>query len=298
MDLAHRIRIGLAAAIAICAAASIGLAANVTAGAPAAQLQPDLRTLAPAYEPSLQLQKTGSGKTILRLSNRIANAGKGPLELFATDPPSGVCESSGQFPDGADLDANQRIFEDSNGNQQYDPEGSAQPDGVAEEPRVGCFEFHPKHNHWHFQDFSQYSLTDIHTQELLAGPSRKIGFCVVDGDRPYPGLPGSPDLGVYPEGSNGCGFGDPDGGPGRMGLSVGYADTYSYDLPGQRLDLTGVKKGIYCLVSTANPEHAVDDPSQIIESDLSNNSRRHRIKVEARTGKTCTGLTASAVRIG
>ena len=64
-----------------------------------------------------------------------------------------------------------------------------------------------------------------------------------------------------------------------MGLSVGYADTYSYDLPGQRLNVTGIKKGIYCLVSTANPDHGVGDINQIEESDTANNARRERVKI-------------------
>ena len=103
---------------------------------------------------------------------------------------------------------------------------------------------------------------------------------MLDGDQPYPAAPRLPEFGVYPAESNGCGFGDDEAGPEGMGLSVGYADTYSYDLPGQRIDITGVKKGIYCLVSTANPDHGAEDLNQIEESNDANNARRQRVKIK------------------
>ena len=48
-----------------------------------------------------------------------------------------------------------------------------------------------------------------------------------------------------------------------MGLSVGWADLYHYFTPGQRLNITGVTRGTYCLVSVVNPPNG---PSQIQSS--------------------------------
>ena len=279
MDLAHRIRFTFAAAIAIVGVCAIALADGVTAG-DGGELLPDLETLPPLESTWLALDQPKTGKSVLRLSNRIGNDGEGPLELRA-ETATNPCDP-GEHEDWPDMDAVQRVYIDgSPGDGVFDPT----EDLSANEYRVGCFEYHPQHDHWHFQDFAQYSLTDVQTGEMLAGPSKKIGFCIVDGDRAFPQLPGSPPGGVYPNGESGCGFGDPDGGPGTMGLSVGYADTYNSFLPGQRLNVTGVKRGVYCLVSQANPKHPDTDPSQLLESDAENNDRRVRIHLNPAAGK-------------
>lgn len=296
MDVAHRLRITLASVIALAAAGSIALAGTVEAGAPAEPLVPDLRTVA-AGGFGLMLKQKGSGQVVLRISNKVANQGDGPLELYATDAtasggPGGSTDCTvGEYPEpvGADRDANQVIFEDTDDDGKYDPDDSdpdAEPpvvdddvDQVSEEPKVGCFEYHEAHGHWHFQDFAQFRLDDVATGDTVAGPSRKIGFCILDGERRYPGLPGSPQSGVYPSNTPfgaGCGLGQPEVGPGAMGLSVGWADIYTYTLPGQRLDITGVPKGTYCLVSIANPPGG---NSEIVESDAANNERRRQIRI-------------------
>ena len=92
--------------------------------------------------------------------------------------------------------------------------------------------------------------------------STKVGFCIVDTDHRYPGLPGSPPEEYYPAGSSDCDQNSIDG------LSVGWADTYSYYLPGQQLNVTGLRHGRYCLVSTADPHNLLR------ESDNSNNKHR------------------------
>jgi hypothetical protein len=272
LDLAHRIRIMFAVAIAIAGVAVIHAADGVAGGGP---LVPDLKTLPPLDSPWLNLTQTKK-RLVLHLSNRIGNHGSGPLDLYA-GPVDATCQ--GQY-EGADLEADQQIFDDTNGNRHFDPDDEPGPG-----QQVGCFEYHPAHNHWHYQDFAQYSLVDVKTDELVAGPSKKIGFCILDGDRAFPELPGTPDSGHYPGGGTGCGQGAPETGPSSMGLSVGYADTYTYFLPGQRLEVTGIEKGVYCLVSTANPDHGAGDTNQLIESDDTNNGRRERIRINPAVAK-------------
>ena len=301
MEAGTRIRVGLASGVVTAAAVSVALAGTVEAGAPAEPLLPDLRTVAAGpFGLDLKAKRDGSTAT-LRISNKIANQGSGPLELYATDAtanggPGGNTDCTvGEYPEpvGADRDANQTIFEDTNENGEFDE----QDDQISSTPKVGCFEYHNAHSHWHFQDFSQYRLDDVETGELIAGPSRKIGFCILDGDRKYPNIPGSPLSGVYPENTQsgfGCGFGDPDDGPGAMGLSVGWADIYTYSLPGQRLDITGVDAGTYCLASVANPPGGA---SEIAEATVANNERRREIEIDPQkhrakfTGNACPDPT-------
>src|SRR5688500_15917902 len=147
MEVGTRIRIELASGVVVAAGASIAFAGPVEAGPPAEQLLPDLRTVA-AGPHGLHVKRKGDGsKATLRIANRIANQGPGPVELYstaATEGGIGDC-TEGEYPTpiGADRDANQRIFEDTNGNGEFDRAGD--PDGtdqVSEEPKVGCFEFH------------------------------------------------------------------------------------------------------------------------------------------------------------
>jgi hypothetical protein len=273
MTLGCRIRLCLAVAIAGTGAGTIALASSVEAGSP--ELLPDLVTLKPVERPWLEL-RVNKKHAVLRVSNRIGNRGKGPLEVFAGAEDQG-CTAAGEF-QGADLAADQRVFADTNGSGKFE----RQQDTDATVAQVGCFEYHPKpgHQHWHFHDFSQYKLLGKDGQ-IRGDPSNKIGFCIVDNfPAALPTLPGAPSSGFYPADDGGCGNGDPEDGPGRMGLSVGYADTYSMGLPGQRLPVTGVPTGRYCLVSTANPDHAPEpDLSQLREANPDNNVRRKLIKL-------------------
>lgn len=281
MDVGKRIRIALASGVAITAAGAIALAGTVEAGAPA--LLPDLRTAAPGSDPLDLRVGNKTGRTILRVSNIVANSGEGPMELYssaatASGGPGGDTDcTEGEFPEpvGADRDANQRIYEDTDGSGDFDPE----EDSVGQTPKVGCFEYHAAHDHWHFQDFAQFRL-ETAAGEPIDGvePSRKIGFCVFDNQHSFPGQ-GSPD-GVYS--GSGCNQGNTEEGPEQMGLSVGWGDLYSHSLPGQRLNITGVTRGTYCLVSVANPPDPPNPPpfrSEIVESDETNNERRKLIRI-------------------
>ena len=298
MDVGKRIRIAMASGVGIAATGAIALAGTVQAGDP--YFVPNLVTVSPGADAVVLVQSKSGKRLTLRLSNKIANSGAGPLELYATDAtdsggPGGDTDcTEGEYPEpaGADRDANQVLYEDTDGDTVYDPDtGSKQdPDSDVDEPgtesKVGCFEYHLAHDHWHFRDFSQFRLDDL-AGDPVEGiePSRKIGFCILDGDRPYPGLPGSPPHGIYPEDTDtgfGCGQGNPDDGPGAMGLSVGYADIYTYSLPGQKLDVTGIARGTYCLVSIANPPNG---PSEIVESNTADNERRKPIRINPAKGK-------------
>jgi hypothetical protein len=216
------------------------------------RLLPDLVTLR-VSQADLLLQQNGR-KLVLRLSNEIGNRGRGPLEIQPSPTPTD-CDGDGN--PANDRDTYQRIFLDSNADNVFDRAG----DTAYTDRRFGCERFHPPHGHWHLLDFSRYKLVRQRTGRTVVS-STKISFCVIDTDHPFRAIPGSPAAPYYPAGDSNCNRDSIDG------LSVGWADTYGYFLPGQQLKVTGLHRGRYCLVSTADPANVLR------ESDNSNNANR------------------------
>jgi hypothetical protein len=239
-------------------AACIALPGTASAGPPA--LLPDLHTLLPSDLEMRSDDPFNPGATELRLSNTIANIGAGPLEIFPSSA-SDNCDGDGN-PDN-DRTAYQRIFRDTS------------RDGIFERSQdidatvrvAGCMVFHPEHNHWHFMNFSKYVLRR-ESDGSIAARSTKVSFCVVDGARFFPKLPGSPDRGHYPGGGQGCTQ------TAVEGLSIGWADMYTSALPGQDIDITGLSTGRYCLTSTADPVN------RLREANDSNNTYREPVRLD------------------
>ena len=216
------------------------------------RLLPDLVTLRVSQD-DLLLQRNGR-KRVLRLSNAIGNRGRGPLAIPPGPTPTD-CDGDGNPTN--DRDTYQRIFLDSDADNVFDRGG----DTAYTDRKFGCERFHPPHGHWHLLDFSRYKLVRQRTGRTVVR-STKISFCVIDTDHPFRTIPGSPATPYYPAGGSSCNRDSIDG------LSVGWADTYAYFLPGQQLKVTGLHRGRYCLVSTADPANVLR------ESDNSNNANR------------------------
>lgn len=244
---ARRLAAPVAAATAILALAAVTMAPGAGAGTNP-RLLPDLITMKVTQD---DLLLDGAK---LRLSNEIGNRGRGPLEIYPS-PGSNNCDGDGN--PGNDRDVYQRIFHDSNGDGVF----HRSQDTGSEHHLFGCEQYHPAHHHWHVLDFSRYKLVRKKTGRTVA-TSTKIGFCIIDTDHAFGGLPGSPSQGHYPAGTEDCAADSVDG------LSVGWADTYGSYLPGQELSVTGLHHGRYCLVSTADPLNLLR------ESNNSNNARR------------------------
>jgi len=148
------------------------------------------------------------------------------------------------------------------------------------------------HQHYHYQQYADYRLwtatgyqkwiasrnlqeatntgvnkalldAALATGELVVG--RKQGFCLED-SRPYPidGKPSGPA--VYQN----C-FAN-------QGLSVGWADVYSSQLPCQYVQVTDLPEGYYVLEDHVNPEHLFP------ESDYTNNATAVRIYMKPKKG--------------
>jgi Lysyl oxidase len=250
----RRLATAIVAAVTSLAVAGATMAPGAGAGSQP-RLLPDLVTLRMS-QGDLAVERSGR-KLLLRLSNEIGNWGRGPLEIY---PSAALNDCDGDGNPANDRDTYQRIFLDSNADNAFDREQDTESDDLL----VGCERYHPPHDHWHLLDFSRYKLVREKTGRTVAR-STKIGFCIIDTDHPFASLPGSPPEGYYPAGSADCDRDSIDG------LSVGWSDTYGYFLPGQRLNVTGMRHGRYCLVSTADPHNLLR------ESDNSNNARKTRI---------------------
>ncbi len=190
---------------------------------------PDLRTLPPTDLRYDTVTIDGAKRQVLRFSNRVWNAGQGPLDLRGIS--SVYSETTTVY---------QRVL-DSSG-------------ALVTQHMVGKFTYHPQHDHWHFGDFSDFELWTKATYDswLTSGRTKgtpyrrspKTTSCVMDTNRVQnlPNTPATPAYGTV------CGTK-------TQGLSVGWADLYGYWLYGQWVDLgtSRLANGQYVLRSAADP---------------------------------------------
>jgi hypothetical protein len=251
-----RIRLGAALTVgAVLFALQVGTAAQSPA-APRHRLLPDLVTMRIHSD---DLEVSGDRAVpLLRLTNRLANKGRGPLEIR----PSAISHDCDHDGDPAnDRDAVQRVFLDGNGNGVF----QRKADTASERFRFGCERYDPRVQHWNVADLARYELRRRRSGKTVARTT-KVAYCAVDSELRFPGLPGSPSRRYYPRG--GCDEGS------TLGISIGWVDEYYYTVPGQALEIAGVKAGRYCLVS-------IGDPHDLLrESDNSNNARKTRIELD------------------
>ena len=239
-------------AVAVVAAAPSGASGESD---PPSQLRPDLRPRRPA---DLYVDRQ-DGRRFIRLANEIVNVGTGPLEV--TPDPSD-CDGDGVTE--GEATAWQSTYLDRDGS------GAFSRAGDHEDPdrsRVGCLRYHaaPEHNHWHLDDFALYELIPYGANGVLGAPVRssdKVSFCLLDTHRRRD-LAGSPRLAYYL--ASYC------KNNGSTGISIGWSDVYTANLPGQEIDITGVPNGKYCLRTTIDPDH------KIVELREDNNLRGRRI---------------------
>ena len=253
----------MAAAVALASAgalvAIVGLASSAEAGG-APMLRPDLVTLAPKQEELVIVRE--ADRTVLRLSNSVANRGDGPLEVFPSAA-SQNCDGDGDPYN--DRDASQRTYADTNASGLYE-RGA---DATGFERLFGCMRYHAQHDHWHVLNFALYQLRSESTGKLVA-TTRKLGFCLGDNIAAF-GDPGAASDQVYPSGAmtpSGCTAST------VQGLSIGWVDIYRYDVAGQALSLARAPAGRYCLISRTDPNDLLD------ETDEENNVRRTRVAID------------------
>ncbi len=179
----------------------------------------------------LKIEKTSDGRKLLRFSSIIVNVGDGPLQVHGQRPDTGA----------STMTTVQRIFDEAG--EPHD----APTDAVMHFGGDG-------HNHWHVRDLESFELERLRNGSKV-GTGAKHGFCFWDNHR-Y----GSEQDPYY------AGCGQPTDLEVTMGLSVGWGDLYRYSLPDQYIDITGLGRGRYRLIGTA------DADNWFRESEESNNS--------------------------
>jgi hypothetical protein len=174
----------------------------------------------PAWNLSLVYNST-TGTNTLRFATTSWNNGTGPLRLEAgpTDTGSGKQQVL------------QRVFN---------------TDGTSDTFSAGWFEWHPTHNHFHFDDYALYTLQPINAPGGSSRTGSKTTFCVMDTTAVNLSLPGAPAQAGYASCGNQI-----------QGMSVGWGDTYGAHLAGQELDFTGNADGIYQLVIQIDPKKVI-----------------------------------------
>ena len=197
-----------------------------TGAAAQTALPPNLKPL-PASNFSLITDTTGD--STLRFSTTSWNNGTGPLQIEAGSVDTGSGKQQ----------VYQRIFNN---------------DGTSSRFFAGWFEWHPTHNHFHFDDYALYDLQPINAPGGSERTGQKTTFCIMDTTKIDASLPGAPASAGYSTCGNQI-----------QGMSVGWGDTYGSSLPGQEIDFTDNPDGIYQL------RIGIDPNTKIIESSEDDN---------------------------
>jgi hypothetical protein len=148
-------------------------------------------------------------------------------------------------------------------------------DGVAVgRAPIGQLEFHPQHQHWHFQQFTEYSILDADSGEVAT--SGKRSWCLANTDAIDLTVPNANWAGYGGDVFTMC------GGPGalwiREVLDVGWGDTYSQSIAGQAFDITDLPNGTYYIRVHVNPTGA------IVEGSADDNVEDRLVKLRGRPG--------------
>lgn len=149
-------------------------------------------------------------------------------------------------------------------------------------PAGDCL-FHLAHGHFHYSElvsFALYSVAPDGNPDKVVVAASKKSFCLsaddyfgfgtpgpANGPRLYFGQPGC-NLPAITEGPLYGATGIAQGAPqqdtatashggvyGLMGISPGWGDVYTWDTPGQYVDITSVPDGTYDIVMIPNPDH-------------------------------------------
>lgn len=253
---------------ALALAASLALAAlgvmlagqpSVHAGPAGANLLPDV-IVRPLTE--IRIEKS-AGVKLLRFASIIGNRGPGVVELNPDSPSrSAVNDCDGDGDPLNDRQAFQRLYRDADADGVF----TRGVDTVFNRRYAGCSVFHAEHGHWHFEEFARYRLLRPKTGRLAA-TSEKVSFCVRDSIRFAATLRGSPPAPHFGDCTQDS----------VTGLSIGWADYYASNLPGQELDIRGLRDGRYCLRTWADPG------DRLVESRDGNNGRSTLVRIVGRT---------------
>jgi hypothetical protein len=240
---ARRVRAAIALVVAACCVAVAPPA--IPSVAAASDRLPDLQM---ARLTDFHIE-TVNGRRLLRFTAIMLNRGAGALELVSSR---------------ADVDSpwdiDQVIYDDAAGSRTIQTSATMNYAGDG-------------HSHWHVSRVVDH---DMWSSERTVHGS-KVGFCFFDTTHLNPELPNSPATNYYLESYCG-GLAALSS---RVGISVGWGDRYSWQLPFQWIDITGLPGGTYTLRAF------VDARDELAESSNSNNCTYTRLSF-ATTGTAVT----------
>ena len=220
-------------------------------------LCPDLVVAAPSH---LRADRMRSGRTLLRMENRIVNVGAGPVEFFAQRI-------------GLRLMTARQVIADAAGVRRRYPTGAHAFTSV---PSRGG-------DYWKFVQAARFELWT----ELLDGArgslvriGPKLRYCLRD-RRHLLDLPGSPGRRVF-----GTCNQTPEKQEVTLGTSVGWADVYPASYPGNVIDVTGLS-GCFVVMHRVDPDH------HILEISEANNVATKVVRLPFRPGRQRCPLYAS-----
>ena len=188
------------------------------------ELLPNIRALPPSAIAMLDASN-------MKFSATSWNSGDAKLELVARSPQTDPV--TGQLKQPVD----QRIY--CSGGGYYDrPAGSA--------------EYHPEHNHVHYNDYANYILEPADgSNQQNPRQGSKTTFCIMDTTSVNTQLQGASASAIF----NWCPTQDPSFN--MQGMSVGWGDTYGSNLPGQSLFIGDLAAGMYRLRHVFDPKNLI-----------------------------------------
>ncbi|RPI81182.1 MAG: hypothetical protein EHM41_21145 [Chloroflexi bacterium] len=209
-------------------------------------LLPDLITL-PPFDLRYIIDDEHDHKYI-RFSNAVYNNGTGDMEFF------GEMDS-----DGKTINVTQWI---------------STTTGSYVTLEVGEFIFHQVHNHYHWEEFSDYQVWSTDESFNIIEPvatSDKVSYCLRDFEPVKDLIPDyeAPEITPKWPKYDSCYWK-------HQGLSVGWSDTYKEEVAGQVVDISELENGVYALISTADPANKLQ------EADEYNNTAVIYFKIEGR----------------
>ena len=179
----------------------------------------------------MRLGRSPSGRSVLRMENRIVNVGAGPAELF------------GQRVSAVEMHARQVIADAAGGRRRFETGAELYFKSVPS--RGGSY--------WKFQDAARFELwavdlTAHRTQLVRVGP--KLDYCLRDLRRVRTG-PTVRRQRRFPACNQTASKREV-----TLGMSVGWADAYPSRYPDNWIDVTGLT-GCFAVVHRVDPLHHI-----------------------------------------
>jgi hypothetical protein len=220
--------------IAIVGAWSFGaFAADDRPGVVVARTDPLLPDLAMGPIVDIAVGTTETGQQRLRFAATIVNIGAGPLIVRASRPWLG----------NDDWTVDQWIEE--------------RAGGYSVEPTTASLVYGGDgHNHWHVKQVEVHQIEAL--DGTVLGRLVKQGFCFFDTDAYRPTVAGTPAQAHWS--ARGCASTIDT--RVRMGLSVGWGDTYPWHLLDERIDVTSLPDGRYRIRQIADPNHEFEESNE------------------------------------